>query len=80
MRNLEGNLIAKEISVLACSAKLKGVFFGEIYHKVVSDNRRVCDTFFNIIECDNASYVDDNTLCNFDFNLDNVISNLEKIY
>ena len=34
--------------------------------------------FFDIIECDIASYADDNTPYNFDFNLDNVISNLEK--
>ena len=38
----------------------------------------ICDIFFDIIECDIASYVDDNTPYNFDFNLDNVISNLEK--
>ena len=37
-----------------------------------------CDIFFDIIECDIASYADDNTPYNFDFNLDNVISNLEK--
>ena len=41
-------------------------------------NIYICNIFFNIIECDNASYVDDNTLYNFGFNLDNVISNLEK--
>ena len=34
--------------------------------------------FFDIIECDIASYAEDNTPYNFDFNLDNVISNLEK--
>ena len=37
-----------------------------------------CDIFFDIIECDIASYADDNTPYNFGFNLDNVISNLEK--
>ena len=31
-----------------------------------------------MIECDVASYVDANIPYNFDFNLDNVISNLEK--
>ena len=41
-------------------------------------NIYICDTFFDIIECDIASYADDNTPYNFDFNLDNVISNLEK--
>ena len=34
--------------------------------------------FFDIIECDIASYADDNTPYNSDFNLDNVINNLEK--
>ena len=37
-----------------------------------------CDIFFDIIECDIASYADDNTPYNFDFNLDNIISGLEK--
>ena len=41
-------------------------------------NIYICDIFFDIIECDIASYADDNTPYNFDFNLDNVISNLEK--
>ena len=41
-------------------------------------NVYVCDIFFDIIECDIASYADDNTPYNFDFSLDNVISNLEK--
>ena len=37
-----------------------------------------CDIFFDIIECDIASYADDNAPYKFGFNLDNVISNLEK--
>ena len=41
-------------------------------------NIYICDIFFDKIECDNASYVDDNTPYNFGFNLDNVINNLEK--
>ena len=41
-------------------------------------NIYICDIFFDIIECDIASYADDNAPCNFQFNLDNVISNLEK--
>ena len=41
-------------------------------------NIYVCDIVFDIIECDIASYADYNTPYNFDFNLDNVISNLEK--
>ena len=41
-------------------------------------NIYICDIFFDIIECDIASYADDNTPYHFDFNLDNVISNLEK--
>ena len=42
-------------------------------------NIYICDIFFDIIECDIASYADDNTPYNFDFNLANVISN-RKIY
>ena len=41
-------------------------------------NIYICDIFFDKIECDIASYVDDNTSYNFGFNLDNVINNLEK--
>ena len=41
-------------------------------------NVYICDIFFDIIECDIASYADGNTPYNFDFSLDNVISNLEK--
>ena len=41
-------------------------------------NIYICDIFFDIIDCDIASYGDDNAPCNFDFNLENVLSNLEK--
>ena len=41
-------------------------------------NILICDIFFEIIECDIASYADENTPHNFDFSLDNIISNLEK--
>ena len=41
-------------------------------------NIYICDIFFDIIECDIASYAEDNTPNNFGFNLDNVIRNLEK--
>ena len=41
-------------------------------------NVYISDIFFGIIECDIASYADDSTPYNFDFSLDNVISNLEK--
>ena len=41
-------------------------------------NIYICDIFFDIIESDIASYADYNTPYNFDFNLDNVKSNLEK--
>ena len=41
-------------------------------------NVYICDIFFDIIESDIASYADDNKPYNFDFSLDNVISNLEK--
>ena len=42
-------------------------------------NVYICDIFFDIIECDIASYADGNTPYNFDFSLDNVISNLENL-
>ena len=38
----------------------------------------VYDIFFDITECDMASYVDNNKPYNFDFNLDTVVSILEK--
>ena len=41
-------------------------------------NIYICDIFFDITECDITSYADDNTPYNFNFNLDNIISNLEK--
>ena len=41
-------------------------------------NIYICDIFFDKIECDIASYADDNTPYNFGFHLDNVINNLEK--
>ena len=41
-------------------------------------NVYICDIFFDIIEFDIASYADDNTPYNFDFSLENLISNLEK--
>ena len=41
-------------------------------------NIYICDIFFDIIGRDIASYADDNTPYNFDFNLGNVIRNLEK--
>ena len=43
-RNLKGVLITKEICVLACSAKLKDVFWGKLDHRVVSDNRKFWKT------------------------------------
>ena len=41
-------------------------------------NIYISDIFFDIIECDIASYADDNTQYNVDFSLDNAICNLEK--
>ena len=41
-------------------------------------NIYICNIYFDIIECEIASYTGDNTRHNLDFNLDNVISNLEK--
>ena len=43
-------------------------------------NYYICDIFFDIIECDIASYADDNTPYNFDFNLISVISNSIKTF
>ena len=43
-------------------------------------NYYICDIFFDIIECDIASYADDNTPYNFDFNLINEISNSIKTF
>ena len=43
-------------------------------------NYYICDIFFDIIECDIASYADDNAPYNFDFNLINVISNSIKTF
>ena len=51
----------------------QGSILGPLFFNVY-----ICDIFFDIIECDIASYADDNTPYNFDFSLDNVISNLEK--
>ena len=36
--------IAEEISLLACSARLKDFFFGKIHHRVVSENRKFWKT------------------------------------
>ena len=41
-------------------------------------NAYIYDISFDIIECDIPSYVDDSTPHNFDFSLDNAISNLGK--
>ena len=41
-------------------------------------NIHTWDIFFDIIECDIASYADDNTPYNFDFNLGHAASSLEK--
>ena len=41
-------------------------------------NIYIYDIFLDIIECDIAIYADINAPYNFDFNVDNVISNLEK--
>ena len=40
-------------------------------------NIYICDIFFDNFECDIARYAGDNTPYNFDFSLDDVISNLE---
>ena len=54
-----------------------GVPEGSILGLLLS-NIYICDIFFDIARSDISSYGDDNTPYNFDFNLDNVISDLEK--
>ena len=54
-----------------------GVPQGSILRPIHS-NIYICDIFFDKIKCDIASFTDYNTPYNFDFSLDNVISNLEK--
>ena len=56
---------------------------GGISEAILTDLSKAFDCILDnllvaIIEYDIASYADDNTPYNFDFNLDNVISNLEK--
>ena len=51
----------------------QGSIFGPLLFNIY-----ICDIFFDKSECDIASYADDNTPYNFDFNLDNVISNIKK--
>ena len=36
--------MAKEISVLACSSKLKDVFFGKLDRRLISDSRKFWKT------------------------------------
>ena len=54
-----------------------GVPQGSILRPLIF-NICIYNIFFDVIECDLASYADDNTPYNFDFNLDNIISGLEK--
>ena len=51
----------------------QGSILGPLFFNVY-----ICDIFFDIIECDIASYANDNTPYNFGVSLDNVTSNLEK--
>ena len=60
--------------------------YSEIIHEVPQGsilgpslfNICLCEILFDIIECDIVTYANDNRPYNFDFSLDNVISNLEK--
>ena len=62
-------------------SRYSGIIFGVPQGSILGPllfNIYTCDIFFNIIECDIASYADNSTPYNFDFNLGNVISNLKK--
>ena len=58
-----------EIIYRVSQGSILGVLLFNIY---------ICDIFLDIIECDIASYEDDNAPYNFHFNLENVTSNLEQ--
>ena len=62
------------VTLKSCMEFHKGQFWVPYFSISLS----VMDIFFDITECDIASYADDNMPYNFNFNLNSVISNSEK--
>ena len=72
---------SKEQKINNAFSRYSKIIYGVPQGSILSPllfNTYIGGIFFEKIECDIASYADDNTPYNFDFSLDNVISNLEK--